>query len=683
MRWALFAVVLILLATAVPTARAAAEDRQLLTCTNETGALDGFVNYTWGDGLCDPLPEATYSNQFTLNYSSIFNSACNAAHSTVLKFNTSGLPDNANVTAASITLYVNSTTLSVTETALSNISVDPAPLAALDLYNYAGNGTNYGNFNLSVEGIITNSLPMSARTVINNSKSFDWTAFSITGSDHGPAATIETNETNNATRVPCLLINYSMQNAPPGFVGNDSNSSFAGENVSFFALFSDDYLLGSYVFSFDNGSGTFVNDSPIAFAQTNNSWANVTKVVNFTVGSVIRWRWWANDSADAGVTTATYSNTTQQRYRQLLTCTNETGGWNAQASYVSDGTACIENPPTSYALDSTSENLSVEFTAFAFECLGTFQYTNHTALKFNTSGLPDNANVTSASLETFVTGTHQPSNFDPVATNISTDPESLDASGLYSAAASGTLLGSLTLNHTGVNLDQLNHAAVLAVNSSASFDWFSLGISSQYDEPYARFNSSESGGSPPCLWINYSCPGFECGGPEPTPTPTPTATPTPTPTATPTPTPTATPTATPTPTPTATPMPGGLPVIIVVGPGTLVNASANYTVNHFVNGTASCGLLTTGATYTNGSTAGVTFTEASCSNGHHIYQVTLPGAGTYTLSFIDAQYGGTPGTKKVFYQNVSLLATRLPETDWLAVALAAVLAALVFTRKQA
>ena len=54
---------------------------------------------------------------------------------------------------------------------------------------------------------------------------------------------------------------------------------------------------GGYVFSFDNGTGTFVNDSWIAFSA-NPDWSNVTKTVNSTLGATIRWCVYANDTSD-------------------------------------------------------------------------------------------------------------------------------------------------------------------------------------------------------------------------------------------------------------------------------------------------------------------------------------------------------------------------------------------------
>ncbi|MCK5644291.1 MAG: right-handed parallel beta-helix repeat-containing protein, partial [Gammaproteobacteria bacterium] len=76
---------------------------------------------------------------------------------------------------------------------------------------------------------------------------------------------------------------------------NQTNSTFAGKDILFSLYWTDNDLAG-YVFSFDNGTGTFSNDSYVGMTGTGN-WSNVSKWVNSTVGSTIRWQVYANDSA--------------------------------------------------------------------------------------------------------------------------------------------------------------------------------------------------------------------------------------------------------------------------------------------------------------------------------------------------------------------------------------------------
>jgi len=83
---------------------------------------------------------------------------------------------------------------------------------------------------------------------------------------------------------------------PPQWSEDQTNSTFAGEYILHSVNWSDDFDTSGYIFEFDNGTGTFVNDSFVEFGATN--WSNVTKYVNETVGSIIRWRVYANDSAN-------------------------------------------------------------------------------------------------------------------------------------------------------------------------------------------------------------------------------------------------------------------------------------------------------------------------------------------------------------------------------------------------
>lgn len=92
----------------------------------------------------------------------------------------------------------------------------------------------------------------------------------------------------------------------PKWSSNSSNGTIAGTYVKHLVKWTDDVGLSSYKFSFDNGTGTFVNDSVVAFSGTSN-WVNVTKGISKTTGVTIRWRVWANDTSDNTNQTAIFS----------------------------------------------------------------------------------------------------------------------------------------------------------------------------------------------------------------------------------------------------------------------------------------------------------------------------------------------------------------------------------------
>jgi len=91
--------------------------------------------------------------------------------------------------------------------------------------------------------------------------------------------------------------NYSAveDTIPPKWFDNSTNGTTAGTYIEHRVRWTDAGLSG-YIFEFDNGTGTFNNDSFVTFTGTNN-WSNVSKVVNSTEGSTIRWRVYANDTA--------------------------------------------------------------------------------------------------------------------------------------------------------------------------------------------------------------------------------------------------------------------------------------------------------------------------------------------------------------------------------------------------
>ena len=87
----------------------------------------------------------------------------------------------------------------------------------------------------------------------------------------------------------------TIDTTAPTFSNNSTNSTYAGQAVRHSLKWQDNSLSG-YIFSFDNGTGNFINDTWVAMTGASN-WSNVTKTVNSTAGSVIRWGVYANDSA--------------------------------------------------------------------------------------------------------------------------------------------------------------------------------------------------------------------------------------------------------------------------------------------------------------------------------------------------------------------------------------------------
>jgi hypothetical protein len=93
---------------------------------------------------------------------------------------------------------------------------------------------------------------------------------------------------------------------PPQWSQNSTNSTDRGTSVEHRVKWTDETALSGYIFSFDNGTGTFVNDSFVSMIGATN-WSNVTKVVNSTYNVTIRWKVYSNDSENTWNSTDTFS----------------------------------------------------------------------------------------------------------------------------------------------------------------------------------------------------------------------------------------------------------------------------------------------------------------------------------------------------------------------------------------
>jgi cyclophilin family peptidyl-prolyl cis-trans isomerase len=104
-----------------------------------------------------------------------------------------------------------------------------------------------------------------------------------------------------------VVVAYRMNGGGPGSpVGfptySDvlSSSTVAGSSCTFSALWADDVNVSGYIFE-TNNTGTFVNDSwtPFSnFVSSTSSIATVTKTLDNTIGDVVQWRFWCNDTSN-------------------------------------------------------------------------------------------------------------------------------------------------------------------------------------------------------------------------------------------------------------------------------------------------------------------------------------------------------------------------------------------------
>lgn len=99
----------------------------------------------------------------------------------------------------------------------------------------------------------------------------------------------------------------ATDSTPPTYSNIGHNNTINATITKFYSLWNDNSALhsaGGYIFS-TNNTGIWINDSWTAFTTTP-QWANITKILNETVGNNICYYYWANDTA------GNINSTTQQ-----------------------------------------------------------------------------------------------------------------------------------------------------------------------------------------------------------------------------------------------------------------------------------------------------------------------------------------------------------------------------------
>lgn len=130
-------------------------------------------------------------------------------------------------------------------------------------------------------------------------------------SNDGKSYYLFTNQNINKwyQEVRTVYVSVGVDTTPPTFSLVTTSQTTAGSPSSFGVTWSDNVGLSKYIFSFDNGVGSFANISTSAFS-TNPQTISITETLNPTVGATIRYRWFANDTSNNWNTTPIQSFTT-------------------------------------------------------------------------------------------------------------------------------------------------------------------------------------------------------------------------------------------------------------------------------------------------------------------------------------------------------------------------------------
>ena len=101
-----------------------------------------------------------------------------------------------------------------------------------------------------------------------------------------------------------VVVAYRMNGGGPGgsslptYSSVSGSSTMVGSSCTFSALWTDDVNVSGYIFE-TNNTGTFVNDTwtPFSnFVDPTSSYATATKTLDNTIGDVVQWRFWCNDT---------------------------------------------------------------------------------------------------------------------------------------------------------------------------------------------------------------------------------------------------------------------------------------------------------------------------------------------------------------------------------------------------
>ncbi len=136
---------------------------------------------------------------------------------------------------------------------------------------------------------------------VTNSTSSDITSQTITTDLGGTLSVTYALSQNMNTQ-----ISVSKITTPPSFSQNSTNSTFAGMNALHSLYLQGSINLSGYIFSFDNGTGVFVNESWVSLSGISN-WSNVTKSINSIIGATMRWIVYTNDTNNNWNQSVTYT----------------------------------------------------------------------------------------------------------------------------------------------------------------------------------------------------------------------------------------------------------------------------------------------------------------------------------------------------------------------------------------
>jgi len=299
--------------------------------------------------------------------------AANERSTIMIKFNMSSVPDGNIIDASSFNFYVYDIQDGLTDTDLniyrishqtwtegSNAATAWGTRTDVDNSQTIVSSVGWKSFNVTTQ--VSNEWTLMNKMVTIGAEDPDYNINSVDGIyDNtylilgGYHKLIYNNlliyskeHTTTATR-PYLNITYSPDTTNPTYSDNSTNTTAAGKDILHSLKWTDNSGLSGYIFSFDNGTGSFTNDTWTAFSS-NPETITVTKHSNTTVGTTIQWKVYANDTNDNWASSSTYSYVT------------------AECSTNADCNLCYKCITENCVVQTDSEDLKDECTATYDDC---------------------------------------------------------------------------------------------------------------------------------------------------------------------------------------------------------------------------------------------------------------------------------------------------------------------------
>ncbi|MBD3155046.1 MAG: DUF2341 domain-containing protein, partial [Candidatus Aenigmarchaeota archaeon] len=103
---------------------------------------------------------------------------------------------------------------------------------------------------------------------------------------------------SNQTETRWITLNFTPDNTYPQWSNNETSAvngtTYNNQEVNFNITLSDNYVGREYIFSYDNGTGTFVNETSVSWRTDID--VSITKTIVGTKDDLVRWKWYFNDS---------------------------------------------------------------------------------------------------------------------------------------------------------------------------------------------------------------------------------------------------------------------------------------------------------------------------------------------------------------------------------------------------